>query len=465
MSLSPTNIGDFLNLWHFFDDELVFGDGSLGCGFRLSGKDISTATDEEINQFTRKLENLITSLDEGLSLQFLYRLTPHVSKKIKEHEDLSKNCLIENYDKILKSRIKHFKTKLNQGNFFKPEIYLFLRGKPHIFKNKRFFEKEKDFKVLQEEDFKSHRETFARSISQLESSLKDCGVFKERLSSKDWFSLMYEHFNLSRSEEHDAPILKGPKVFSPSSLLSQALLTDIHLHKNHIEMGDYKFRVLSLKTLPDETYSGLIDGLLRMPFHCWISQVVKICDQSKEYSALQFKRRLTHSMASGKANVSDMESESKLGQIEGILSELIESSEKIVESDLNILVWGRTEAELDEKCDDVLRAFKRLNHSEGLIETYATLDAFLKMTPGQCSVNRSHKMKSSNLAHLLPAFSYWEGNKKPSCLVPNRDNVLVSIDPFSPELPNWNGFIIGSSGSGKSFTINQLILMFIGDQK
>jgi hypothetical protein len=73
-------------------------------------------------------------------------------------------------------------------------------------------------------------------------------------------------------------------------------------------------------------------------------------------------------------------------------------------------------------------------------------------------------MKSSNLAHLIPSFSYWKGNNKPTCLLPNRDNVLVSVDPFSPELPNWNGFIIGSSGSGKSFSINQLILMFVGDQ-
>ena len=53
-------------------------------------------------------------------------------------------------------------------------------------------------------------------------------------------------------------------------------------------------------------------------------------------------------------------------------------------------------------------------------------------------------------------------NKRPVCLFPNRDNVLLSIDPFDPMLPNWNGLVIGSSGAGKSFTLLQLVLMFYG---
>ncbi len=464
MSLSPNSIGDFLNLWHFFDDHLVFGDGSIGCGFRLQGKDISCATEEEVNQFTRKLENLITSLDEGLSLQFFYKLTSNVENTIESHKILSQSCPLDNYDLILSARENHLRDKMGRGHFFRPEIYLFLRGQKFSFKKKGLFQNEKEFTQIQESEFKTHLENFERSISQLESSLRDCNLLGDRLSKDEWFGLLYEHFNLSRSEKHDPPALKGPKVFSPSSLLSQLLLSDVSLGKKQIEIGDCKFRTISLKTLPDETHAGLINGLLGLSFHCWISQVVRICDQSKEYSSLQLKRRVAHSMASGQSNVSDLESESKLGQIEGLLSELIESSEKIVESDLSVVVWGKTDVELEEKCDEVLRTFKKLNHSEGLVETFATFDAFIKVTPGVCGMNRPKKMKSSNFSHLVPSFSYWMGNKKPACLLPNRDNVLVSVDPFSPELPNWNGFIIGSSGSGKSFSINQLILMFIGDQ-
>lgn len=465
MSLNPNSIGDFLNIWHFFGDLMVFGDGSLGCGFKLSGKDISCVTDEEVSQFTRKLENMVTSLDEGLSFQFFYKLESNVLRKIEEHESLSSDCKINGYEKILNSRVDQFKKNSRDGHFFNPQVYFFLRGRPYTFKRKKLLQKEKDFTQVQEEDFKVHAEDFERSINQVESSLKDSFLFDDRLAKEDWFALLYEHFNLDRSEAHEAPKLKGPRVFSPSSLLNQMLLSDISLSKNYLEVGKYKFRTVSLKTLPDETYSGLINGLLGMSFHCWISQVAKVCNQSKEYNSLQLKRRVAHSMACGNSNVSDMESESKLGQIEGLLGELIDSSEKVVEVDLNVIVWGETERELEEKCDEVLRTFKKLNHSEALVETYAAFDSFIKAAPGLCLINRAKKMKSSNLSHLIPAFSYWRGNNKPSCLLPNRDNVLVSIDPFAPELPNWNGFIVGSSGSGKSFTINQMILMFIGDQQ
>ncbi len=464
MSLSLNNIGSFLNFWHFFGDHLVFGDGSMGCGFKLKGKDISCAAEDEINQFTRKVENLVTSLPEGSSLQFLYRLTPNVKESVNNHIGLSKSCPIENYDKILESRAKHLRGGIEQKRFFSPEIYLFFKGKPHSFKKQKLFQKSGEFEQVEKENFKHHVEDFERAASQVESSLIDCGLFSKRLTKKEWFSLLYEHFNLARSEKQEPPKLKGPKVFSPSSLLSQTLLSDIHLAKDHIEIGKYKFRVISLKTLPDTTHSGLINALLGMSFHCWVSQVVKVCDQSQEYNKLQLKRRLTHSMVSGSSNVSDLESESKLGQIEGLLSEIIDSSEKIVEVDLNVIIWGETDRELEERSNEVLRTFKSLNHAEGLVETYATFDAFMKSAPGHCKLNRAKKMKSSNLSHLIPAFSYWRGNKKSSCLIPNRENVLVSIDPFAPELPNWNGFVVGSSGSGKSFTINQLILMFMGDQ-
>jgi conjugal transfer ATP-binding protein TraC len=103
-----------------------------------------------------------------------------------------------------------------------------------------------------------------------------------------------------------------------------------------------------------------------------------------------------------------------------------------------------------------------MNQSEGIVETFPCFDAFVRAMPGAASGLRPKKMKTSNVAHLMPLYSYWEGNKRPVCLFPNRDNALLSIDPFEPSLPNWNGLVIGSSGAGKSFTLLQLVLMFYG---
>ena len=75
---------------------------------------------------------------------------------------------------------------------------------------------------------------------------------------------------------------------------------------------------------------------------------------------------------------------------------------------------------------------------------------------------RLKKMKASNAAHLMPLYSYWQGNSHPICLLCNRDGVPFSLDPFDQSLPNYNGVIFGQSGGGKSFAVLQLALMLHG---
>ena len=72
---------------------------------------------------------------------------------------------------------------------------------------------------------------------------------------------------------------------------------------------------------------------------------------------------------------------------------------------------------------------------------------------------RSKKMKASNCSHLMPLYGYWQGNKNPSCLLINADGVPFALDPFDPNLSNYNGIILGSSGGGKSFFVLHLALM------
>lgn len=462
--MNQTSLSDFLDFWHFYDDYMVFGDGSLGFGFKLKGKDISCETVTEINIFNQKLEDMISSVDEGLNLQAFYRLSSHVDHVLESHKKLSESYPNGLYDPVLKSRYEFFKANQGDGHYFKPEIYLFLRSKPLQYKKRAFWSAEKKFSQASEEEFKKHFKSFEKSVNQISGSLVSLGLLDHELNENQWAKLIYEHFNLSRSEKIVMPETSKPQFLKSNSLVSQLLLTDMKLFKDSLEVGKYRFKAISVKTLPEETHAGLIDNLLKLSFHCWISQTMKMCDQASEKKRLSVKRRLNHSMASGSSNVSDLESESNLTQIEELLNELMETNQKVVESDLNIIIWGESERELEEKEDEILRTLKRLNGAEGIVETYANFDAFMKLAPGVCKMNRAKKMKSTNFAHLLPVYSYWEGNKSPVCLLPNRDNVLVSVDPFAPELPNWNGFIIGSSGSGKSFTLNSLILMFIGDQ-
>lgn len=460
--MASKSLGERLPFWHLDEDLTVFNDGSLGAGFRLGGYDISCTSPEEINQFSQNVEHLLVSCPEGIRLQLFYRLTPNVDPVLRKHEEVSKDCEPV-YKEVREARINFFKKTAADGGFFVPEIYLFVRSQPLAFQKKKLFEKQTPYEQVTRHRYEEHKEKFLRLLSQLESSLKTCKVDPARVGKEEWFGLVFSYLNFSRAETLGVPALRESVGPLSQSIVSQLVLTDAEVKRNAVQIGDTLFRVLTLKTLPEgKTVAAMVDEFTKLPFHFWISQNLAILNQRKEIEKLELSRRVAHSMASGAKNVSDLESESKLSQIEELLRELLEGSERLVSMDFNVILWANDLSDLEEKTDEVLKAFRNLNQAEGLVETLAGFDAFLGAAPSVCAGFRHKKLKSSNAAHLLPLYAGWRGNDRPVCVLPNREGALCAIDPFFNRLPAWNGLVFGQTGSGKSFTLCQLMLQFYG---
>lgn len=458
-------LGDKIPFWHFDQGMMVYSDGSLGGGFKLSGLDIDCLPVEDINNFTRQIENILISAEEGLRLQLFYRLTPKVSELLKEHEAISTEAP-DVYKPVAEARLNFIKENESKNAYFVPEYFLFVRSRAFNYRKQKLWESPKKFETVTHEEYLLHKEKFTRALKQVESSLVATKLSPQKISETEWFNLCFDYLNLSRLEKHGRPELRDEKeLFSPP-LLDQLTLSDVEVFRDHLRVGDSLFRTITMKTLPEgSTYSSMIEDLTTsLPFHFWISQNIQILDQTKEREKLELKRRVAHSMASGAQNVSDLESESKLSDIEGLLRELMEGSQRLVSMDFTVIIWGAAKDELNDKSDEILKAFRSMGQAEGVIETLPCFDVFIEAMPSTCTGLRSHKMKSSNAAHLLPLYGSWRGSQRPVCLIPNRESGLFSFDPFSKELPNWNGLVFGGSGSGKSFTLCQLMLMFYGQK-
>lgn len=440
---------------------LIYADGSFGTGFRLKGADISTAAPEVINAISQKLESLLARLPEGVKLQVFYRLTNNAHEILKNHAAVSLDPS-DVYVPVRNARLDFLTKKMANDAFFIPEIYLFLRSAPLALPKRKFFEKEQVFSGFPAREFAAAKDRFSILVSQVESSLISSGVSPRILSSAEWYSVAFPYFNLERTALMGAPDLRDPLSALAPGLREQLLLTDISIGENELKIGNLLFRVVSLGVLPEgETYSSMIEAL-QMPFHFWISQNIHALNQRKEIEALELRRRIASSMAGGSNNVADLESESKLSSIEELLREVMNGSERLVSSDLNVILWGTSEEELERKCEEILRAFRSMNQAEGLQEKFALADAFFGAAPGVCEGFRHKKMKTSNCAHLMPIYANWTGSTRPVVLLTNREGTPFSIDPFAEELPNWNGLVFGGSGAGKSFTIAQLMLQFCG---
>jgi type IV secretory pathway VirB4 component len=452
---------DKLPIWHFDENLLVFKDGSLGASFEVTGKDIATATSSNVNLFTREIENLLKSMPEGFKIQIFHNISKDVGESISEHEKLSSE-LDGNYKEVSNARINYLKGNAVAGQYYQPKIYIFIRGKKYKFKRSGLFSSSEDFKQIEVEGYEDHKDDFLRTFDMVKSYLESVDLKPKELSKIKWCDLIFDYFNLSRSERiGKMRLLDEGQPFSPS-LLSQLILTDLTIDDDSMKVDNYHFRVVNLKLLPERTYSSMADSLAKLPFHYWINQSIEINDQKKEIEKFQLQRRIAHSMASGSKNVSDLESESKLGNLEGLLDELINGSEKILTMSLSLIIWDEDKKVLARKADDILREFKSLNQAEGISETLTNFESFIHCWPGACEMVIGKKLKTSNASHLMPLFSHWQGNEKPVALLPNRDFTLFKLDVFADELPNWNALTIGGTGAGKSFTICSLALQFYG---
>ncbi|OYZ24474.1 MAG: hypothetical protein B7Y39_00770 [Bdellovibrio sp. 28-41-41] len=446
----------------FDDHTMVFDDGSFGVGFKLGGVDISSAAPELINSVSQKVESLLVGLPEEVRLQVFYRLTNSASQVLKEHSNISFEASA-NYKPIRDARLKFVEAKMTDENLFVPEIFIFLRSAPLNLKKRRFFEKEQVFQGFPEKEFLAAKERFYILVTQFEAALRSAQVVPARLLSDEWFKLAFSYFNFERSENLGAPKLRNSLEAMAPTISDQLALTDISVSEKWLEIGNLKFRAISQSLLPEgTTYASMIEGLLQVPFHFWLSQNIQTLKQQKEIEGLELKRRIANSMANGSNNVTDIESESKLSSIEDLLRDVMTGSERLISSDLNIIIWGKTSEELEQKSEEILRAFRSMNQAEGLVETFALEDVFFKAAPGVCEGFRHRKMKTSNCAHFMPLYASWRGNSRPVVLLTNREGAPFSIDVFSKTLPNWNGLIFGGSGAGKSFTIAQLMLQFCG---
>lgn len=454
-----THLGDHLPLWHFDENLMVYHDGSLGIGLKIGGIDISTATNETINQFCQQISNLLNSLDEGLKLQLFYRVSPNVSEILNKHEQETSETPIQ-FKPLVGARLNFLRRNQADGNFYSPEIYLFIRGKAQKIKSDSFLKPVERYQLMIEEDYAIHREQFLKSFDQIKGHLESLTLKPSVLSNEEWFHLIFDYFNLDRSEKIGKPNFRSFEGEFPVTLLEQCFLTDVIVHQDFMQVGDYHFKFINLGMLPDKTIASMAHALTKMPFHYWISQTIEMKSQTIERDKLQLQRRVAYSMAAGSKNVSDLESESKLTNLEGLLQEVVSGNEKIMTMGMTVIIWDKDKKSLDRKVDQVLRELKNLNQAEGISESIASFDTFIQAFPGSCSSFRSKKLKTTNAAHLMPLFSYWRGNDRPVCIFPNRDFVPFAIDPFAPELPNWNGIIVGGSGSGKSFSLCQLMLQF-----
>lgn len=459
-----------LPIWEFESEPIphaILWDGSLSAGFELLPLDIECFDESRINQLTSGLRAFANSLPEGTTSQFLVKIETDVEEIVQKHVGLVSTPIefLRDLDSV---RAETLAEQVKTGTLFRPRLLFFLRTdgveKPSLFS----FRQTKKFSADFEKGYEDRLQVLSQALETAKGTLASLGFAIEVCSKEDLVSILYQHLNPKRSDSILPPkIAQRPTDIDDISARGQLVFGDLILDREDFVLDQLKTRVITLKTLPEITFGGMMSGFLALPFKYELLFTFKVQDQTKEMKGLEGKRRMAHSLSSTASNrVSDLESESRLSQTTDLIRELIETGQRVFQAEMIIILRDSDtpegERRLNLNMKEVLSRFKTLSGSEGVQETVGAWKIFKNELPlAPMSLVRAKPMKTNNMVDFFPLYGASTGDAVPFCLTKTRLGTLYSLNPYSNRLSNFNSLITGSSGSGKSFANNFLMLQQI----
>lgn len=469
-----------LPYWDFIDGpkaHAVLNDGSLVAGLRVGLIDIECFDEAETNGLTMGLRSALNSVSEGISLQFVLRVRSDFADVIEAHE----KGKAENIHPLVKSiatyRENTLRSAMQSGTLYRPELLIYVCTAAVEAKKVSIFKKKELFSDESAKAYQDTLEVLIQNVETLVSSLQGLGFLCKELTREEMISNVYGFLNPRRSRTEPAPrvktfsdldiekdVIEEVEWLAARSPREQLVFGDLVMGFEQFTLDGFYHRVITLKTLPEMTFAGQLSDFLRLPFHYDLILSLDVPPQASEMSKLQQKRKMAHSMAvtsGGKA--SDLESETKLSSTEELIRELLNTGQRIFAVQMSVILRAPATAEgtkkLNRDAREVLARFRSLQGAEALEESvgaWKVLKGTLPAAP--LALERARKLKTNNLADFLPIYGPREGDKNPVVIFRNRLNGLVSYDGFDADLGNYNILCTGSSGAGKSF-LNNAILM------
>ena len=477
---TDVSLAEDLPYWDFFSEpraHAVLSDGSLVAGLRAALIDVECFDEIELNNLTLGLRSALNAISEGVTLQFFLRVGSDFSQMVDSHSSRISAAAHPLIQKIAVERIASLRREIEAGSLYRPELFLFLRIPARVGKRSGFFRKEEQFSAAAEDAYGETLEILGQNLDVLSSSLAASGLATREISREELLESVYRFLNPRRASVEPVPKVStrqepdpGKEVVAEAPWLAsqspreQLLFGDLLLDFAQYTLDGYLHRVVTLKTLPEVTYAGQLASFLRLPFHYDLVLSLEVPPQAAEMTRLQQKRRMAHSMAvthGGRA--SDLESESKLSSTEELIRELLSSGQRIYAAQLAVVLRAPATPEgekiLHRQVREVLARFRALQGAEGLEESVGAWKIVKGSLPAApVTLERARKMKTNNLADFLPVYGPREGNEDPVVIFRNRLGGLAAHDAYSPALSNYSSLVTGSSGAGKSFLFNAILL-------
>jgi type IV secretion system protein VirB4 len=249
----------------------------------------------------------------------------------------------------------------------------------------------------------------------------------------------------------------------------QVANSNVEAERDHLRVGDYIVRVLTMKEAITETRPLALDALLKIPANFRV--ITEWTPLAADKARKEVNKRRRHFNMSKTGFVSQMGNdatktnprdvlvdESKQADIEnlGDCLRALGDGQSLGDFSLTIVLYGRSKAELEQLGAEFAGIFTNADGSL-FSETYNQLNAFFATVPGNYPLNlRKLYLLNTNYADLSFLFTILPGEKTNGHLG-TEYLAALETDNSTPYFLNLhNGevahtLILGMTGSGKSF--------------
>ena len=474
----------FTELLPYFSYEngfFVLKDGSLGQVWEVSLIESETKSSVYLEQLAQMIEGIIIRLPEDLvSCQFILICDEDLNDRLQSYTDFSKAFDNEIVREASKAKLEH----LNSGKagFFEQHTgpysskrirCLFtLRYFPSCVRTtlsdklQFYFTGKNSIGEKISDGFLVNCQSITRFSDVVEGVFKACEIRYSKLNEKELHSLLYKLLNPKRANALPMPVFREGE-----SLTDQLLYNCPKASLEGFEFENQLFRVVTLKELPLATETGMFTAELArgtrfsmldllkdfiMVINFYIPKQEEAIRRIKMQKAFAFMQRSTY------FGDKSIEASEKKEELDSVIRETFSSGHKIIYPRIHFIISESSKDKCESSIANILNMLSRMG-CEGLKEEIIAGSLFLSCLPlcfdhsYEKFIKRTRRMISSNLSDMLPLYGSVKGTSTPAQVYLNRRGELVNWDFFDSNT-NPHAIVIGASGAGKSFFVNDFIL-------
>jgi conjugation system TraG family ATPase len=284
--------------------------------------------------------------------------------------------------------------------------------------------------------------------SEFASSLQTMpDIYLHRLTDEALIRLYYQYFNLEFDQAPDG------------------FIREINNGLSCLTVGEKKLNIATLKGQGSAVHPCLRNGYgvlspfiyplsTGLPFPHILSQHILIEDTEKRLKALDNERKINNSLSF----LATQDNELKSAELDAFTADIRANNKRLVSMNLSVTLFEANDKLLKGYLERTVSAFRQLSGAECFIESYDTANIFFANAPGNgYQIPDRWLLLPADYAACYANFITSYQNDKTGDFLCDRFRNPLLVNLFNTSLNNQNCLTIGPSGSGKSYTMGNLI--------